>query len=65
MGTDLPVALAIHRYLFENGFADRAFLDAHTRNADRLREKAMPWTFERAAAEADVPVELVARLADW
>ncbi|HEU4694825.1 MAG TPA: molybdopterin-dependent oxidoreductase [Vicinamibacterales bacterium] len=64
-GTDLPVALAIHRYLFENGFADRAFLDAHTRNADRLREKAMPWTFERAAAEADVPVELVARLADW
>ncbi len=64
-GTDLPIALAIHRQLFENGLADRAFLDAHTRNADRLREKALPWTFERAAAEADVPVELVARLADW
>ena len=64
-GTDLPIALAIHRYLFENGLADRAFLDAHTRNADRLREKAMRWTFECAAAEADVPVELVARLADW
>jgi anaerobic selenocysteine-containing dehydrogenase len=64
-GTDLPIALAIHRHLFEHGFADRAFLDAHTRNADRLREKALPWTFERAAAEADVPVELVAKLADW
>jgi anaerobic selenocysteine-containing dehydrogenase len=64
-GTDLPIALAIHRHLFENGFTDRAFLDAHTRNAERLREKALPWTFERAAAEADVPVELIARLADW
>ena len=51
-GTDLPVALAIHRYLFEEGHADQAFLAAHTTGADRLREKAQPWTFERAAAEA-------------
>jgi anaerobic selenocysteine-containing dehydrogenase len=64
-GTDLTIALAIHRHLFEGGFADCAFLDKHTRNADRLRQKALPWTFERAAAEADVPVELVARLAEW
>jgi anaerobic selenocysteine-containing dehydrogenase len=64
-GTDLPIALAIHRHLFEGGFADRAFLDAHTHNAERLRERALPWTFERAAAEADVPVEIVAKLADW
>src|SRR6187399_1944166 len=28
-GTDLPVALSIHRYLFEHGFADEAFLAAH------------------------------------
>ena len=26
-GTDLPVALAIHRFLFEEGHADQAFLD--------------------------------------
>ncbi|HZL92508.1 MAG TPA: molybdopterin-dependent oxidoreductase [Vicinamibacterales bacterium] len=64
-GTDLPIALAIHRHLFEGGFADRAFLEQHTHNADRLREKAQPWSFARAAAEADVPVELVARLAEW
>ncbi len=64
-GTDLTIALAIHRHLFEGGFADRAFMERHTRNADRLREKALPWTFERAAAEADVPVEQVATLADW
>src|SRR5687768_1757275 len=53
-GTDLPVALAIHRHLFETGGVDRAFLDAHARGADRLREKARPWTFERAAAEAGI-----------
>ena len=29
-----PVALAIHRYLFEHGYADQAFLDAHTHGAD-------------------------------
>jgi anaerobic selenocysteine-containing dehydrogenase len=64
-GTDLTVALAIHRHLFEGGFADRAFLDQHTHNADKLRERALPWTFERAAEEADVPVDLVRRLAEW
>jgi anaerobic selenocysteine-containing dehydrogenase len=64
-GTDLTIALALHRHLFEGGFADRAFLEQHTRNADRLREKARPWTFECAASEADVPVESIATLADW
>ena len=53
-GTDLPVALAIHRYLFEDGRADQAFLAAQTRGAERLRERAMPWTFERAAGEAGI-----------
>jgi anaerobic selenocysteine-containing dehydrogenase len=62
-GTDLVVALAFHRYLFEEGLADQAFLTAHTRNADRLREKALPWTFERAAAECGVPAELLRRAA--
>src|ERR1044071_4151171 len=31
-GTDLPVALSIHRYLFEKGHADQAFMAAHTHN---------------------------------
>ena len=63
-GTDLPVALSIHRYLFEEGHADEAFLDAHARGAERLRERARPWTFERAAAEADVPVDMLRRIAE-
>ena len=62
-GTDLPVALAIHRYLFEDGFADQAFLDAHTHGAERLREQAQAWTIERAAAEAGIAREALARVA--
>ncbi len=56
-GTDLVVALAIHRYLFEEGFADQAFLDAHTTGAAQLRERARPWTFERAAEISGVPAD--------
>ena len=53
-GTDVAVALAIHRYLFANGHADEAFLREHTTGADRLRERAAPWTIERAADVAGV-----------
>ncbi len=64
-GTDLVVALAIHRHLFETDAVDHAFLDAHTSGADRLRERAEPWTFASAAAVSGVPeaqIEQVARL---
>jgi anaerobic selenocysteine-containing dehydrogenase len=54
-GADLPVALALHRHLFETGACDTTFLTAHTRGAERLRDKALPWTLERAAAEAGIP----------
>ena len=63
-GTDLPVALALHRHLFEEGLADEAFLAAHARGADRLRAKALPWTLERAAAEAGIAVDLLRRVAE-
>jgi anaerobic selenocysteine-containing dehydrogenase len=64
-GTDVAVALAIHRFLFANGLADEVFLRDHTIGADRLRERAEPWTFARAAEVADVDaatLEQVARL---
>src|SRR6188472_880179 len=35
-GTDVAVALAVHRHLFEHGLADDAFLREHTTGADRL-----------------------------
>ena len=63
-GTDLVVALALHRYMFENGHADTAFLDTHTVGADRLREAAAPWTIERAASESGIDPAALARFAD-
>jgi anaerobic selenocysteine-containing dehydrogenase len=64
-GSDVAVALAIHRHLFTRGFADDAFLRDHTRGADELRGRAEPWTFTRAAEAAGVDaaaIEQVARL---
>jgi anaerobic selenocysteine-containing dehydrogenase len=63
-GTDLPVALALHRFLFEGGHADQSFLDAHTTGAERLRERARPWTIERAAAIAGIDAGLLAQVAE-
>jgi anaerobic selenocysteine-containing dehydrogenase len=62
-GTDVVVALAIHRYLFTEGHADDAFLREHTHGADRLRERAEPWTFERAAEVAGVDAPALEQLA--
>ncbi len=55
-GTDLPVALAVIRQLFENGQADLTFLRNHARNWELLRERAALWTIDRAAEVADVPL---------
>ncbi len=63
-GTDVAVALAMHRHLFSSGGADTAFLEQHTTGADRLRERAEPWTFERAAELAGIDPSLLARAAE-
>jgi anaerobic selenocysteine-containing dehydrogenase len=63
-GTDLPVALSIHRHLFAEGGADEAFLSARTLGADALRRKAAEWTFDRAAAEAGVSAADLRAVAD-
>ena len=64
VGTDLPVALAVHRYLFEEGHVDASFLATHTTGAERLRERALPWTFECAAAEAGIGTQLLRQFAE-
>jgi anaerobic selenocysteine-containing dehydrogenase len=62
-GSDVAVALAIHRHLFVNGLADDAFLREHTRGADKLRERAEAWTFERAAEVAGVDAAAIEQFA--
>lgn len=63
-GSDLPLALALHRVLFEEGHADLAFLAEHADGADRLRAAAAPWTIDKAAAEAGVDAADLRTLAD-
>jgi anaerobic selenocysteine-containing dehydrogenase len=62
-GTDVVLALALHRHLFESGAADTRFLAAHATGADRLRAAAAAWTFERAADVTGVPAADIERLA--
>jgi anaerobic selenocysteine-containing dehydrogenase len=54
-GSDLAVALAAIRWLFEEGRADLGFLAAHATGWEELRRRAEPWTFERAAEVSGVP----------
>src|SRR5204863_2006841 len=63
-GTDVAVALAVHRYLFANGFADEAFLRDHTHGAEKLQERAEPWTIGEAAAVAGIDAGLLERAAE-
>jgi anaerobic selenocysteine-containing dehydrogenase len=64
-GTDLPLALAMIRWLFAQGRADREFLARETHGSEELERRAQPWTIERAAAECGIPaadIETLARL---
>ena len=64
-GTDVAVALAVHRYLFETGHADDTFLREHTTGAERLRERAAPWTFECAAEVSGIDSARLKSFAGW
>ncbi len=63
-GSDLPVALAIIRWLFESGHADLPFLETHARNWQALRERSQAWTFERAAEIAGIAAGDIRALAE-
>lgn len=63
-GTDVAVALAFHRFLFEHRLADERFLAEHTRGAETLRERASEWSFDRAATVADVDPDLLEQAAE-
>jgi anaerobic selenocysteine-containing dehydrogenase len=64
-GTDLPVALALHRVLFEEGGANHTFLAEHSVGWEGLRAAALPWRIERAADEAGIDPQALRQLADW
>ena len=53
-GTDLPVALAVHRYLATHGLTDAQFLHDRTHGVARLLARADAWPIERTAEEAGI-----------
>ena len=63
-GSDVAVALAIHRHMFTSGFADLAFLQAHAVGVERLRERCEEWTIDRAAAVAGIDAADLQQMAD-
>ncbi len=60
-GTDLCLALALHRELFRSGAADLGFLEAHATGVEELRRRAEPWTLARAAEFTGIPEADIAR----
>src|SRR4029450_1454068 len=62
-GTDVVVALAVHKYLFDHGRADLNFLAAHARGVDELRARADQWSLARAAGAAGIDVADLERFA--
>jgi anaerobic selenocysteine-containing dehydrogenase len=64
-GTDVVLAMAVHRHLFHTGAADLDFLAAHTTGWERLRERAEPWTLARAAGGHGLPEDEIEAFAEW
>ena len=64
-GTDLPLALAVIRILFEEGGADRDFLARHATGAETLRERASMWNLPRAAHTCQVDAPAIETFARW
>ena len=64
-GTDLCLALALHRELFRRGGADLDFLAQHATGVEELRRRAEPWTFARAAEATGIPEVDIARCHEW
>ncbi len=62
-GTDLPLALALHRWLFAHDRADTAFLAQHCAGVEAFRALCEPWTLAAAAAECGVPAVQLEALA--
>jgi len=63
-GSDVVVALALIRELFEREQADLEFLRRHTTGWEALRSRAASWTLERAADTAGVPADDLRRFAE-
>jgi anaerobic selenocysteine-containing dehydrogenase len=62
-GTDAALALALMHELVVNGWTDEDYLARYTLGWDALRERALRWNPERAAAVCGIPAQQIRDLA--
>ena len=62
-GTDAALALALMHELVANDWLDHDYIANHTLGWEALRERALQWPPERAAAVCGIPVEQITALA--
>lgn len=62
-GTDAALALALMHELVVHDWLDHAYIAQHTLGWEALRERALRWTPERAAAVCGIPAQQVRDLA--
>jgi len=62
-GTDAALALALMHELIQNDWLDHDYIARHTLGWEQLRERALQWPPERAAAVCGVPAEQIRSLA--
>ncbi|GAB3773332.1 molybdopterin oxidoreductase family protein [Ramlibacter monticola] len=62
-GTDAALALALMHELIVNDWLDHDYIQRHTLGFEALRERALRWTPERAAAVCGIPAQQIRDLA--
>ena len=62
-GTDAALALALMHELIAHDWLDHDYIASHTVGWEGLRERALQWPPERAAAVCGIPVEQIRQLA--
>ena len=62
-GTDAALALALMHELVVNDWLDHEYIAQHTLGWEALRERALRWTPERAAAVCGIPAQQIRDLA--
>jgi formate dehydrogenase major subunit len=62
-GTDLFWLSAVTRYIFDNGLANKAFIDKWVNNAEEYKKSLEPFSLEMASQRCGLPIETLTKAA--